>query len=219
MDNKTHGLLLGANGAYIALCIAAAGDLLVPYLLAPQYKGYRHLTMVMSLLGGKGSPVQPLYNLWLLTAGLLYLWGGAKLYTQYASVSKGLAGCLSAAVWAFALGACLLSGLCSVGETKGMATLPEKIHGIGSALGFLAYAFVPLLLALLCYRAREPAMGFLSAFSFVGAFAFFTLFIMADKASFAGTPIAYEGLWQRLSLAMMSAPVCIVSIRQILAAR
>ena len=39
-----------------------AMDLLIPFLLAPSYKGYRHLTQVMSVLGNSKAPLHVLYN-------------------------------------------------------------------------------------------------------------------------------------------------------------
>ena len=42
------------------------GDLIVPYLLAPFYKGYSHKNMVMSSLCNPNSPVRFYYNCWLV---------------------------------------------------------------------------------------------------------------------------------------------------------
>lgn len=41
-----------------------AADLILPFLLAPFYKGYRHRLQVMSALGNRKSPVRLVYSVW-----------------------------------------------------------------------------------------------------------------------------------------------------------
>lgn len=89
-------------------------DLIIPFLLAPTYKGYSHLTQVMSVLGNSKAPLHLIYNIWLIVFGV--------------------------------------------------------------------------------------------------AIVFFALFIMADKPYYRGTVIAFEGLWQRLSLLFMYCPIAILSL-------
>jgi hypothetical protein len=48
------------------------------------------------------------------------------------------------------------------------------------------------------------------------ALAFFVLFVMSDKPEFSNTIINNEGLWERLNLIFMYAPLLVVSIRQII---
>ena len=38
-------------------------DLIIPFLLAPTYKGYSHLTQVMSVLGNSKAPLHLIYNI------------------------------------------------------------------------------------------------------------------------------------------------------------
>ena len=39
-------------------------DLIIPFILAPTYKGYSHLTQVMSVLGNSKAPLHLIYNIW-----------------------------------------------------------------------------------------------------------------------------------------------------------
>ena len=200
---------------YILLFIATVGDLVIPFLLAPFYKEYNHSTMVMSLLGNQHAPLQSVYNFWLIIAGFMLILGSLKLYTTYEPVSSILSKILMMCVIFYAIGACILSGIFPIGETKGLTTLSEKIHGYGSVLGFCLLTFIPLIIGLLSIRSNEVLGGIISFVFFGLAVLFFTLFIMADKESFANTIISNEGIWQRLSLLCMYAPLIMVSFKNI----
>ena len=45
------------NNIMLILPIALILDLLIPFFLAPTYKGYNHLTQVMSVLGNSKAPL------------------------------------------------------------------------------------------------------------------------------------------------------------------
>ena len=114
----------------------------------------------------------------------------------------------------YALGGCILSGIFSVGETKSLETLSAKIHGYGSVIGFLLLTFAPLFVGLYFFKVSNGLLGILSLICFIFAIGFFTLFVMADKPNYRGTIIAFEGLWQRLSLLSMYLPITILCIFQ-----
>ena len=48
------------------LPVLLALDLIIPFLLAPFYKDYNHLTQVMSVLGNSKAPLHSIYNIWLV---------------------------------------------------------------------------------------------------------------------------------------------------------
>lgn len=48
---------------YYALLIAVVGEILIPIILAPFYKGYKHTIMAISTLGNHNSPVRFPFNL------------------------------------------------------------------------------------------------------------------------------------------------------------
>lgn len=48
-------------------------DLVIPFLLAPTYPGYRHTRQVMSVLGNRSAPFHTVYTLWLLFLGTAIL--------------------------------------------------------------------------------------------------------------------------------------------------
>lgn len=125
-------------------------DLLIPFLLAPAYKGYNHLTQVMSALGNAKAPLHAVYNAWLIVLGIVLIINNFIIYKVVSKHSTFLGVLLFIAILNFAV--------CS----------------------------------LVC---------------FILAVIFFTLFIMADKPNFQNTIIAYEGLWQRLSLMFMYIPI------------
>lgn len=196
---------------FAVFLIAAAGDLVVPFFIAP-FSEYDHLTMVMSALGNHNRPMSALYNLWLIIAGAVFLLSAITWYKMYSKISVPLAMWLSIIIAVYAIGGCILSGIFPVGETKELATIPAKIHGIGSSIGFITMAFSPLVVALLSFRQHKALVGVISLIFFAAAVIFFSFFIMSDKEQFHNTIISFEGLWQRLSLLCMYTPLMIVSL-------
>jgi hypothetical membrane protein len=73
-----------------ALLIVVVGEMLIPIILAPFYKGYSHTTMAISTLGNSNSPVRLPFNLWMLIVGLLLLGTIPVIYNAYYQVSKPL---------------------------------------------------------------------------------------------------------------------------------
>ena len=98
-------------------------------------------------------------------------------------------------------------------ETKAMETLSAKIHGFGSVFGFLALTFAPLVVALFYFKGRQTGLALCALACFLLALVFFVLFVMADKPRFAHTVIAWEGLWQRLTLLFMYLPLALLCAR------
>ena len=184
-----------------------AADLLIPCLLAPTYKGYSHLTKVMSVLGNSKAPLHFVYNIWLVVFGIYFLFSAVRLYPVVAKTSSVIAVLLFLVIAVYAIGGCIVSGLFSVEETKSLETLSAKIHGFGSVIGFLLLALAPLLVGIYFFKRANGTLGAFSLLCFVLTIGFFTLFVMADKPKFQGTLIALEGLWQRLSLLSMYLPI------------
>ena len=90
----------------------------------------------------------------------------------------------------------------------------QKIHGYGSVIGFLLLTLAPLFVGLYFFKVSNGLLGILSLICFIFAIVFFALFVMADKPNYRGTIIAFEGLWQRLSLLSMDLPIAALCIFQ-----
>lgn len=189
------------------LPVFLALDLLLPFLFAIPYRGYSHLTQVMSVLGNPKAPLHILYDLWLVALGAAILCSAPRLYALVAKASPAIGAALLFVLAAYAVGGCILSGIFPVGEGKTLETLAAKIHGYGSVIGFLLLTFAPLLAGLYFFKASNGALGVFSLVCFVLALVFFTLFIMADKPRYQAMAVALEGLWQRLTLLSMYLPV------------
>lgn len=210
--------LLVKYGWY-ALLIAILGDILVPFILAPFYQGYSHMSMSISALGNPHSPVRGIFNFWMLLEGLLFLLALPTVYNHFNSVSKPLTNTVIAFVAIFAVGACMFTCFFSVNEMKEVVTTASKVHGIGSVIGFMLFLFVPLLLSILEFKCNDISNGVIAVVSFIIALVFFVLFVMSDKPEFNNTIIANEGLWQRLNLLFMYIPLVTISVRNILGVR
>lgn len=209
------GIFFDKYGWY-ALLFAIMGDLLIPFILAPFYKGYSHTMMTISALGNPQSPIRVVFNLWMLLEGLLFLFAVPAIYNYYNCISKLFTGITIAFIILFAVGACIFTCFFSVNETKDVVTTASKIHGIGSIIGFMVFLFVPLLLSVLEFKNDHKAYGVIAFASFIVAFLFFVLFVISDKPQFNDTIIAKEGLWQRLNIVFMYLPIGVISIRNIL---
>lgn len=195
----------------ILLLIIIIGEFLLPWILKHSYKGYNSKTMVMSVLGSPESPVRKIYNIWLV-------WLGAFLfYKDVNAVSSVLAVFTFISIAAFAVGAGILSGLFSVNESKDKVTFASKIHGAGSAFGFMALMFFPLLQGISAFKESDVIKGVFCILAFVLAVMFFSFFVMGDKEKFKGTIFTYEGLWERLSLLFMYMPFLYCAIKNIVA--
>lgn len=186
------------------IIFVAIGDLVMPYLLAPFYKGYSHKTMVMSSLGNSQSPVRTYYNGWLVLAGILLVTFSLFFYAKYNYLA------VTIMLLIFSLGAMIIAGLFSVNESKEIVTLSSKIHGYGSAIGFMVLLFVPLVLVFQKYDIKY--LPIISSICFILAFVSFSLFVMSDKPKFNNTIISFEGVWQRLSLLFMYLPLVYMAV-------
>ena len=200
------------NSILNILPVALLVDLLIPFLLAPHYKGYNHLTQVMSVLGNDKAPLHIIYNIWLIALGIILIINNFAIYRIISKHSTILAILLFVAIFIYAIGGCILSGIFSVGETKSLITFSEKVHGYGSVIGFMVLTLAPLSLALYGFKAERITFGVCSLICFVLAIMTFTLFVMADKPNYQNTIITYEGLWQRLSLMFMYIPIACIYI-------
>lgn len=187
-------------------------DLIIPFLLAPTYKGYNHLTQVMSVLGNSKAPLHFVYNIWLVVFGVAILISILQLYPIIVQVSSVISIVLFSVIVIYAIGGCILSGIFPVGETKSLETVSAKIHGYGSVIGFLLLTLAPLLIGMYFFKISNGLLGVLSLICFILAIVFFALFIMADKPNYKETVIAFEGLWQRLSLLFMYCPIAILAL-------
>lgn len=172
------------NKQSIILPFLLAADLIIPFLLAPSYKGYHHLSQVMSVLGNPKAPLHFVYNIWLVALGFSIVISAIWIYPVIAKVSGVIAGLLLAVLLIYAIGGCILSGFFSVGETKGLDTLPEKIHGYGSVIGFLLLTLAPLFIGLYYFKVSNQLFAVISFICFLLAIGFFVLFIMADKPQY-----------------------------------
>ena len=203
---------------WYALLIAIMGDLLVSTILSLFYKEYSIATMSISALGNPKSPVRLPFNIWMFLEGVLFLLSLPVLYNRYHLTSGWITIVLIAFIAVFGVGSCIFTAFFSVNETKDIVTISSKIHGAGSALGFIVFLFVPLLLAILSFKGGEMIIGVICIICFIISLVFFALFVMSDKKEFANTVISNEGLWQRLNLFFMYLPLAIVSIQNILQA-
>lgn len=189
-------------------------DLIIPFLLAPTYRGYNHLTQVMSVLGNPKAPLHLIYNIWLVVFGVAILISILQFYPIIVQVSSVISIVLFSVIVIYAIGGCILSGIFPVGETKSLETVSAKIHGYGSVIGFLLLTLAPLLIGMYFFKISNGLLGVLSLICFILAIVFFALFIMSDKPNYKGTVIAFEGLWQRLSLLCMYLPIAALCVFQ-----
>ena len=202
----------------LVLILTIIGEFLLPWILKHFYKGYCSKTMVMSVLGSPQSPVRRIYNAWLVWLGIFLLLTSLALFQEIKQASGILAVLTFISTACFAVGAGILAGLFSVSESKTMVTFAAKIHGAGSAIGFMTLLFFPLLQSIAAFQSDDPLQGIVCAGSFASAMLFFVFFIMADKENFKGTILSYEGLWERLSLFFMYVPFLYIAAEKLLIA-
>lgn len=129
------------NSILNILPIVLLFDLLIPFLLAPSYKGYNHLMQVMSVLGNDKAPLHGIYNIWLIILGIVLILNNFLIYKIVSRHSTLLAILLFIAILIYAIGGCVLSGLFSLGETKSLVTfISEK----GENVYLTEKSYIPL---------------------------------------------------------------------------
>ncbi len=196
----------------LLLLITIFGEFLLPWILKHFYKGYNSKTMVMSVLGSPESPVRWIYNAWLMWLGAFLLFASVLIFKNNIAVSSVLAVLTFISISTFAVGAGILSGLFSVNESKEKVTISSKIHGAGSAIGFMTLLFFPMLQCIFAFKSHDIIQGTVCMIAFVLAMLFFVFFIMGDKDNFKDTIFSYEGLWERLSLFFMYVPFLYIAL-------
>ncbi len=142
-------------------------DLIIPFLLAPTYRGYNHLTQVMSVLGNPKAPLHLIYNIWLVVFGVAILISILQFYPIIVQVSSVISIVLFSVIVIYAIGGCILSGIFPVGETKSLETVSAKIHGYGSVIGFLLLTLAPLLIGMYFFKISNGLLGVLSLICFI----------------------------------------------------
>lgn len=205
-----------ARALWGVLLLTIVGEFAVCAVLERGVPGYDARIEAMSALGAGNSPVRLWYRAWLVWLGPAFVVGALLVHAEVirASSSPPLAAASAACLVAFGIGAGVVAGAF---PGSGAGRLPAMLHGVGSALGFMALVAVPLLLGL-AFRAQEPALSSLSLACFVASAAFFVLFVMADKAAFAGTWVSWGGWWERACLACAYLPVAVLSAARVLEA-
>ena len=188
------------------LLLTIIGEFLVPWILGRYYAGYNGKTMVMSVLGSPQSPVQLIYNMWLIWLGGFLTFTAVVYFLGKRAESHILSLSMLLSIGTFAVGAGLISGIFSVNESKDIVTVASRIHGTSAAIGFMALLLFPLLDGVFSFRQKETAFGIVSIISFVLALIFFICFVMGDKERFQNTALRYEGLWERMTLFCMYVP-------------
>ncbi|ENK0839711.1 DUF998 domain-containing protein [Clostridium sporogenes] len=205
----------GAKLNWLILIMGAFLEFIVPYILVLFYPKYSHSREVLSTLGGKNSPVSKYYNLWLIIWGIIMSFTSITFYRAYSEVSNMLAVIGAITFILFGVGACILSAMFSVEDRKIIESMEGKIHGIGSGIGFIALAFMPLIISKLAYMKSESLLGMIFIIFFIINIIIFTLFVMSEKDHFSNTVIGLSGLWQRLLLASFYMPLVILAIKNI----
>lgn len=205
-----------ARALWGALLLAIVGEFAVCAVLGRGVPGYDPRTEAMSALGAGGSPVQLWYRAWLVWLGPAFAVGAFLVHAEviWASSSPSLATASAACLVAFGVGAGIVAGIF---PGSGSGRLSAMLHGAGSALGFMALVAVPMLLGL-AFKTQEPAFSLLSLVCFAASVAFFVLFVMADKAAFAGTWVSWGGWWERACLACAYLPLAALSAARVLGA-
>ncbi|SNS72053.1 Protein of unknown function [Anaerovirgula multivorans] len=191
--------LCNSKLGWILLIVAIFGDFAVAYVLGFYYTGYSHMKQVMSALGSPRSPIAIFYNSWLIILGILICISAVNFYNTYNEVSRGYAYSGLIILLVFGIGAGIIAGIFSVNEGKEIETLASKIHGIGAGIGFLALAFIPLIVGVLSFKASDNMTGIISVIFFILSIAFFVLFIMSEKDVFKNT-----GNWAKWTLATIT---------------
>lgn len=207
MDNRLFNIIL---------LFTIIGEFFIPLVLEQFYAEYNGKIMVISALGNPRSPVQLIYNLWLIWLGGFLAFTAIVYFLSIRVRFPVLAVFVLLSIGIFTIGAGLISGFFSVNESKNIVTAASKIHGISAAVGFMIFLFFPLLNGILAFKQNGFIFGVVSIISFILALVFFICFILGDKEQFQNTMLRYEGIWERLTLLCMYIPFVYRAVHNLL---
>jgi hypothetical membrane protein len=197
------------NKWFVFTLIVCLMDCILPFILACFYPGYSHMNMVLSSLGSEQSPVRIVFNIWMACLGVSFIFIGIHLFVTYKVLNPIASTILLIITISYAVFDCILSSLFSVGDSKEMITVGEKIHGYGSAIGCTLFVFAGLLAVILVWK-RNPLVGKLLLVNCVISFIVFVVFVAGENIPRDSKGIlkimTYEGLWQRISFIFMYIP-------------
>lgn len=183
--------------------IAMAGDFVIPAILGKWYPNYSNIRHVISELGTEGSPVKKQASAWLIVLGVLFICFGVGQSIQFTELAL-FHRLYILGVIAFGVGAGIIAGIFPE-DPKGVAeTVSGRIHGICAGLGFMLLILNPLwALGIDEFNGLEWCnLGF-----FVLGVVTFMLFLLSEKKE--NGILALSGLWQRLNLLTIYAPLLI----------
>lgn len=192
----------------ICLIVTMIIDVVLPFVLARFYRGFKHKTTALSVLGSKQSPTKNVYNVWCIISGVVFCIFAVVLNIKALS-GYGIA--IMILLVAYGVGCEIMSGLFPLDSDCEYKDVSSKVHGYGSAIGFTALLFVPLVMGLML-TSINTALAVISFVAFGVAFVFFAFFIMGEKDKFAKTVLRYGGLWQRLVMVAVYAPIIALCI-------
>ena len=199
------------NWIIIGLLICAGGiDLIGPMIISKGYSGYNHLTMTISELGSKNSPVRKKESAFLVISGIIFVFSG--VLHPFITVSKTI---FSALYWigivVYGSGT-ILAGLFSEDSVGEPETINGKVHGIASGLGFLCLILNPLWAIFISNIESSEYLVLINILFFGGSIITFVLFVISGK-SMKETKIEEKkgrlgflrwcGLYQRLNILIL----------------
>ena len=197
------------NKWFVFTLIVCLMDCILPFILACFYPGYSHMNMVISSLGSERSPVRTVFNIWMACLGISFIFIGLHLFVTYKGLNPIASTILLIITISYAVFDCIVSSLFSVGDSKEMITVAEKIHGYGSAIGCTLFVFAGLLAVILVWQ-KNIVVGRLLLVNFIISLIVFVIFVAGENILPDSTGIlkvmSYEGLWQRISFVFMYIP-------------
>lgn len=108
------------------LPVLLALDLIIPFLLAPFYKDYNHLTQVMSVLGNSKAPLHSIYNIWLVAFGVAILISTLQLYPTVAQVSSSISIMSFSVIVIYAVAVVFFPGFFQLEKPKALKLFPQR---------------------------------------------------------------------------------------------
>jgi hypothetical membrane protein len=184
------------NTSLIILIVASLSDLVIPVILGLKYPEYSHLRDTISALGSKESPVKKQENANLILVGILFFLFALGQGFAFEDIGWSHA----AYIWgiiAFGIG-CIIAGIFPADSVRMEESISNKIHGVGSGIGFLFLILNPLWATFIDAFAEYRLLNTLL---FSAGIVTFTLFVMSEKRE-TGL-LQYTGLFQRLNLIVL----------------
>lgn len=205
-------IFFGSTLSWVILMTCVIIVFILSCLVSLFYPGYNSNIQVMSSLSNTKNSAAKLYNILVITSGLLACTLAFNFYITFKLVSTPLSiiGALLIAVFGICTG--IVGGIFNFNENNMFKDKSSLIHTVASAIGFTALTFNSLVISLIFFKLSNTLIGTICLTLFFTSLVLNTLVLFGLFHIFKTTNVNLSGMWQRLLIISLYTPLILITI-------